>query len=69
LCILPFEKNSWDRAARLLGENEGDYWNNTSVNTYQTEEDTEYALRKLPDKPIQFERVYLGRCQHFLEEL
>jgi hypothetical protein len=31
----------------LLGENEGDYWNNTSVNTYQTEEDTEYALRKL----------------------
>jgi hypothetical protein len=33
--------------ARLLGENEGDYWNNTSVNTYQTEEDTEHALRKL----------------------
>jgi hypothetical protein len=31
----------------LLGENEGDYWNNTSVNIYQTEEDTEYALRKL----------------------
>ena len=47
LCVLPFEKNSWDRAAQLLGENEGDYWNNTSVNTYQTEEDTEYALRKL----------------------
>ena len=47
LCALPFEKNAWDRAAQLLGENEGDYWNNTRANTYQTEDDTEYALRKL----------------------
>jgi hypothetical protein len=40
----PFEKNSWDRAARLLGENEGEYWNNTSANTYQTEDDTKSAI-------------------------
>lgn len=47
LCALPFEKNAWDRAAQLLGENEDEYWNNTSANTFQTEDDTEYALRKL----------------------
>jgi len=47
LCALPFEENAWDRAAQLLGENEGEYWNNTNANTYQTEDDTEYALRKL----------------------
>lgn len=47
LCALPFEKNAWDRAAQLLGENEIEYWNNTSANTYQTDDDTEYALQKL----------------------
>jgi len=47
LCALPFERNAWDRAAQLLGENEGEYWNNTSANTYQTKDDTEYALGKL----------------------
>jgi hypothetical protein len=47
LCALPFERNAWDRAAQLLGENEDEYWNMTSANTYQTEDDTEYALRKL----------------------
>jgi hypothetical protein len=35
--------SAWDRAARLLGENEGEYWNNTSANTYQTEDNTEVA--------------------------
>lgn len=47
LCALPFDKNAWDRAAKLLGENEDEYWRITSANTYQTEDDTEYALRKL----------------------
>lgn len=47
LCALPFERNAWDRALHLLGENEEEYWNNTSANTYQTEDDTEYALGKL----------------------
>ncbi|MBO2557938.1 hypothetical protein I6M33_16530 [Shewanella algae] len=47
LCALPFERNAWDRAAQLLGENENEYWKNTSANTYQTEDDTEYALGKL----------------------
>lgn len=47
LCAMPFERNAWDRAAQLLGENEEEYWNNTSANTYQTEDDTEHALGKL----------------------
>lgn len=47
LCALPFERNAWDRAAQLLGENENEYWDNTSANIYQTEDDTEYALGKL----------------------
>lgn len=47
LCALPFEKSTWDRAAKLLGQNEWEYWKNTSANTYQTDDDTEYALAKL----------------------
>jgi hypothetical protein len=47
LCALPFERNAWDRALQLLGKNENEYWNNTNADTYQTEDDTEYALRKL----------------------
>lgn len=47
LCALPFEKKAWDRAVKLLGENEDEYWKNTNVNTYQTGDDIEYALRKL----------------------
>jgi hypothetical protein len=47
LCALPFEKEAWNRAVQLLGENEGEYWQNTSANTYQTDGDAEYALVKL----------------------
>ncbi len=47
LCTMPFEQSAWDRAAQLLGENENEYWKNTSVSTYQTDDDTEYALVKL----------------------
>jgi hypothetical protein len=47
LCALPFNRNAWERAAQLLGENEHEYWKNTGANTYQSEGDTEYALIKL----------------------
>ncbi|EIO3982213.1 hypothetical protein [Vibrio vulnificus] len=47
LCALPFDRNAWERAAQLLGENEHEYWRNTGANTYQAEGDTEYALVKL----------------------
>ncbi|MEY8198390.1 MAG: hypothetical protein RPS47_04055 [Colwellia sp.] len=47
LCALPFDREAWDRAAELLGENEHEYWRSTGANTYQTDDDTEYALVKL----------------------
>lgn len=47
LCALPFDKNAWERAPLLLGENECEYWRNTDANTYQTEDDTEHAFVKL----------------------
>lgn len=47
LSALPFEKEAWDRVKQLLGNNEGEYWKITSANTYQTEDNSEYAFRKL----------------------
>jgi len=47
LCALPFEQNAWDRAAKLLGENECEYWETTNANTYQSDDDAEYAFIKL----------------------
>ncbi len=47
LCTMPFEKSAWDRATQLLGDNESEYWENTSANPYQTDDDLEYALVKL----------------------
>lgn len=47
LCALPFDKNAWDRATQLLGKNEKEYWENTMANTYQTDDEIEYALAKL----------------------
>ncbi|AVI65858.1 hypothetical protein CKQ84_08155 [Shewanella sp. WE21] len=47
LCALPFNRNAWERAARLLGENECEYWKHTGANIYQSDGDTEYALVKL----------------------
>jgi hypothetical protein len=47
LCALPFGREAWDRAAQLIGENEHEYWRSTRADTYQTDDDTEYALLKL----------------------
>lgn len=47
LCALPFASDAWNRAGQLLGDHEGEYWKNTNAQTFQTEEDTEYALKKL----------------------
>ncbi|CAE6958560.1 Nacht domain [Vibrio sp. B1ASS3] len=47
LCALPFTKDAWERATHLLGENEHEYWRNTEVNTYDTEDDADFALSKL----------------------
>ncbi|BET61389.1 hypothetical protein [Yersinia pseudotuberculosis] len=47
LCALPFERNAWDRAQSLLGDNYGEYWKYTSANTYQSDDSIEYAMNKL----------------------
>lgn len=47
LCGLPFEQDAWNRVAQLLGGNESEYWGTTGANFYQTDDDTEYALKKL----------------------
>lgn len=47
LCALPFNRNAWERAAQLLGENECEYWKHTGANIHQSDGDTEYALVKL----------------------
>lgn len=47
LCALPFNRDAWDRASELLIENEHEYWRSTGANTYQTNDDIEYAFVKL----------------------
>jgi hypothetical protein len=47
LCALPFERNAWERVVTLLGQDECEYWRKTSANTYQTDDETDYALEKL----------------------
>lgn len=47
LCALPFEREAWERAEKLLDKHEEEYWKNTSANTYETEDETEVALSKL----------------------
>jgi len=47
LSTLPFEKDAWDRASQLLGNNEHEYWSNTGVNIRQSKNDTDFAFRKL----------------------
>ena len=67
LCALPFDRNAWDRAAQLLGDNEHEYWKNTGANIYQTDDVTDYVLQKLleHDRPI---AVIEGLSRNILRE-
>ncbi|WP_261375591.1 hypothetical protein [Pseudoalteromonas neustonica] len=47
LCAQPFVKEAWERATQLLGEQECEYWRNTRANTYDTDNNIEYAFAKL----------------------
>lgn len=47
LCVLPFVKEAWERATQLLGEQVYEYWRNTGANTYDTEDNIEFAFAKL----------------------
>lgn len=52
LAIVPFTKEAWQRANKLLGENEHLYWDLTPAHPYSVEDYLEEAI----DKLVQFDR-------------
>lgn len=64
LSIMPFEKNTWDRAKQLLGNDDSMYWMSTNANTIGTTDNIEYAVKRLleanrPHIALQSIRTYL----------
>ena len=49
LACLPFTEGAWDRASKLLGENQREYWERTGANAYQADGDLIIAVEKLID--------------------
>ena len=47
LSYLPFSQNTWDRAARLLGENEAAYWSIVPVNPFDADKHVDRAIDQL----------------------
>ena len=44
---LPFTPDTWERVARLLGEDESPYWSKTSANPYEAKTGLEFAIDRL----------------------
>ena len=47
LAYLPFSNATWERSARLLGEDQSSYWTKTSANPYETDKGLELAVDSL----------------------
>lgn len=47
LAYLPFNSETWLRANRFLGDDEGLYWKKTPANPYQAKNDLEFAIDRL----------------------
>jgi hypothetical protein len=47
LSYLPFNQNTWDRVARLLGENEAPYWSIVPVNPFDADKHIDRAVQQL----------------------
>jgi hypothetical protein len=47
LSFLPFTSYTWERAERLLGEQERLYWTNTTINPYEAEGNLQQAVDRL----------------------
>lgn len=47
LSFLPFAPGTWERSARLLGQNEVLYWSKTSANPYEADTGLEHAVDEL----------------------
>lgn len=61
LAYLPFVSNTWDRSARLLGEDESNYWSRTNANAYEEEKRIEFAI----DQLVKYGRPHAAiRCFH-----
>ena len=54
LSSLPFNAEAWDRAAKWLGSEQGEYWRRTGANPYQADSDLGVAV----DKLIEYGRPY-----------
>ena len=70
LAYLPFTLDTWQRAKKLLGESEGDYWESVNVNPFQTGSELGVAVDKLlehnrPNAAIQCLYVMLHEKQPF----
>jgi hypothetical protein len=56
---LPFTSDTWERAERLLGEQERLYWTNTTINPYEAEGNLQQAV----DRLLKYGRPYAAiRC-------
>jgi hypothetical protein len=61
LSFLPFMPSTWERAARLLGPNEAEYWSKTTANPYEAE--AESGLELAIDRLTQHGRPHAAlRC-------
>jgi hypothetical protein len=59
LSFLPFTSDTWERAERLLGEQERLYWTNTTINPYEAEGNLQQAV----DRLLKYGRPYAAiRC-------
>jgi len=52
--LLPFSPEAWERAEKILGAREGDYWRAASANAFQAQSGIEHAIDKLAqyDRPL-----------------
>ena len=61
LSCLPFTKETWDRVAKCLGNEEKIYWLKTNVSPYQISGELDFAI----DKLIEYGRPYVAiNCLH-----
>lgn len=55
LSLLPFTRDTWDRAQQLLGDDEKAYWEKVTVNRYDAAQELDHAVGKLMQyaRPLQ----------------
>ena len=65
LSILPFTNETWERAINWLGEEQGEYWSEANVNTYNTDDKLNIGIEKLIEHKRPRAAIYcLGRRLH-----